>query len=224
MSSLPRVPRVSVTRQVVEALYESLRTGRYRPGERLPSEPRLAVMLGVGRSAVREAVRELQTLDVLEVRHGRGTFVRGLRPELMGRPEGFSAALERTIALELLEVRMMFEPEAAALAARRATTHDVDRLRHDVAALETAVALGVQPPEDLGFHLDLVRAAHNGSLLRISSAINAFYEHDPAMPTERDVREHRAVAEAVAAGDQQGARGAMRAHLQVELDVRRPER
>lgn len=214
-----RIAKVSVTRQVVEALYDALRSGQYGPGDRLPSEPALAAAYGVGRSAVREAIRELLTLDVVEIRHGKGTFVRELPPGLQVPPASFHEALERKVALELLEVRLIMEPEVAALAAERASAQDVARLRRDVEGLRASLGRG-KPPEDLGFHLDLVRAAHNAALLRISSPIIAFYERDEGMPSQRDVDEHTAVIEAIERGDPEGARRAMRAHLDVEVAAR----
>jgi GntR family transcriptional repressor for pyruvate dehydrogenase complex len=217
-----RLSRVSVTRQVVDVLYEDLRSGRYQPGDRLPSEQQLAQSLGVGRSAVREAVRELLALNVLEIRPGTGTFVLAMRADLLLRPDTFHQALERNVALELLEVRMIVEPAAAALAAARATESDIRRLNRDVERLREALdsAQVTKPPEDLGFHLDLVRAAHNTALHRISTAIIAFYEHDEAAPTMRDYNEHRAVLRAIEAHDQRAARRAMEAHLQVEIEAR----
>ena len=217
-----RVTRVSVTRQVVDVLYEDLRTGMYKPGDRLPSEQELASSLGVGRSAVREAVRELLALNVLEIRPGRGTFVLRMRADLLLRPDSFHQALERNVALELLEVRMIVEPAAAALAATRATEADIKRLTRDVERLREAVheKPATKPPEDLGFHLDLVRAAHNSALHRISSAIIAFYEHDEANPTIRDYNEHRAVLRAIEKRDPGAARRAVEGHLQVEIESR----
>jgi DNA-binding FadR family transcriptional regulator len=212
---------VSVTRQVVDALYGALRSGHYKAGDRLPSEQQLGESLGVGRSAVREGIRELLALDLLEVRRGKGTFVRELRRDLMLRPESFHQAVQRNVALELLEVRLIVEPAAAALAAARATGADLERLRRDVARLEAQLSSGLRPPEDLGFHLDLVRAAHNSALHRISSAIIAYYDHDEKAPTERDVREHRAVLEAIAAQDGEAAQRAMKAHLEAELKPQR---
>ncbi len=217
-----RVSRVSVTRQVVDVLYEDLRTGVYKTGDRLPSEQELATSLGVGRSAVREAVRELLALNVLEIRPGRGTFVLRMRADLLLRPDSFHQALERNVALELLEVRMIVEPAAAALAANRATDADIKRLTRDVERLREALDAGQQtkPPEDLGFHLDLVRAAHNSALHRISTAIIAFYEHDETNPTQRDYNEHRAVLKAIEKHDPRAARRAVAAHLQVEIAAR----
>jgi GntR family transcriptional regulator, transcriptional repressor for pyruvate dehydrogenase complex len=207
------VSRVSVTRQVVDILYEALHSGRYRPGDRLPSEHELAASLGVGRSALREAIRELLTLDLLEIRAGRGTFVRPMRPELLLDRSSFHGVLNQRIAVELLEVRFAIEPEAAVLAARRATQDDVQRLKRDVEQLRLGIARGLRPPEDAGFHIDVVRATHNSSLLRLSTAIMDFYEHDDAAPTPEDLADHKAVCDAIEQGDEDEARERMRQHL-----------
>lgn len=208
-----RDPRGSATRRVADALFEMLRSGRYRVGDRLPSELELAATLGVGRSAVREGIRELVTLDLVELRRGRGTYVRSLRGDLLMRPETFDDVVRSAVSRELLEVRRIIEPEAAALAAIRSTPGDVDRLRHDVDRLREAVNVGYRPPEDLGFHLDVVRATHNTSLSRVAGAIVGFYERDEVLPTEHDIVEHGAICEAIARHDPEAARRLMQGHL-----------
>lgn len=216
----PVIPRVSVTQHVVDALYEALRSGEFAPGDRLPSEPQLASSYGVSRSAIREAIRELLALDLVEIQRGRGTFVRALPPELLVQPGGFHETLERKVALELIEVRLIVEPEVAALAARRASADDMSRLRRDVEGLRRSLGVLAKPPEDLRFHLDLVRAAHNTALLRISSPIIAFYHRDEGLSSQRDVDEHKAVLDAIERRDGSAAREAMRAHLAVEVASR----
>jgi GntR family transcriptional repressor for pyruvate dehydrogenase complex len=199
--------------QVADALCSMLRSGSYRVGDRLPSEPELGAELGVSRSTVREAARELTALGVLEIRHGRGTFVRSLRPDLLLRGDSLLEHTNDRIWEELLEVRGIVEPEAAALAATRATEEEIERLRYDVERLVDAIGHGMAPPEDLGFHLDLVRATHNAALWRVSGAIISFYQWDGQLPTEQDVIDHRAIYEAVRDRDPQRARQAMRDHL-----------
>jgi DNA-binding FadR family transcriptional regulator len=194
-------------------LFGMLRSGEYRVGDQLPSEWELVAGLKVGRSAVREAIRELVTLELVELRPGRGTFVRSLRPDLLLRPETFDDVVASAVKRELLEVRRILEPAAAALASARATEQDVARLQHDVARLREAVKVGYRPPEDLGFHLDVVRATHNTSLARVAGAIVGFYERDEVLPTERDVAEHGAIADAIGDGDDGAARGLMVEHL-----------
>src|SRR5258707_2500571 len=105
--AISRSIRPTVTRQVVEALYNMLRSGRYREGDRLPSEWELVETLQVGRSAVREAIRELVTLDLIQLEPGRGTFVKSLRPDLLLREDSFNDIVATAVKRELLEVRLI---------------------------------------------------------------------------------------------------------------------
>ena len=207
------IARRKASHQAADAICGKLRSGAYRVGARLPSEHELGSELGVSRSTVREAVRELTSLGVLEIQHGRGTFVRSLRPDLLLRGDSLLAPPNDRIREELLEVRNIVEPEAAALAATRATDEEIDRLRYDVDRLAESIGYGIAPPEDLGFHLDLVRATHNAALWRVSGAIISFYQWDGNLPTEQDVIDHRAICEAVRDRDALRARQAMRDHL-----------
>jgi len=210
----------SVTDQVVEAVFTMLRSGRFRAGDRLPGEWALVEQLGVGRSAVREALRELAALGAVEVQPGRGTYVRSLRADLLVRPDLLGPELDRALIWEFLEVRQIVEPEAAALAALRGTDLDLGRLAYDIDCLAQAVNVGYRPPEDLGFHLDTVRATHNTALTRLAGAIVSFYQRDEALPSDRDVREHLAILDAIRKRDPESAREAMRAHLNSELALR----
>ena len=208
------VPGKNVTHDVVDAICRMLRTGRYQLGTRLPGEHELATELRVGRSAVREAVRELITLNVLEIRPGAGTFVRSLRSDLLFRTDSLGHALDEQVRAELLELRRIVEPEASALAAQRASAEDLVQLERDVVLLRNGVLRGADHvPADLDFHLSLLRATHNASLARISSAIISFYKHDRTPPTERDAAEHRVIYEAVRDADPERARQLMRMHL-----------
>jgi GntR family transcriptional repressor for pyruvate dehydrogenase complex len=201
------------SQQVADTICGMLRSGDYRVGDRLPSESELGASLGVSRSTVREAVKELTSLGVLEIQHGRGTFVRSLRPDLLLRGDSLLDRPNDRIREELLEVRGIVEPEAAALAAQRASDEDIERLRYDVERLAEAIGQGIAVPEDLGFHLDLVRATHNAALWRVSGAIISFYQWDGHLPTEQDVIDHRAIYEAVRDHDPERARQAMIDHL-----------
>ena len=207
------ITKRKASHQVADALCSMLRSGSYRVGDRMPSEQELGAELGVSRSTVREAVRELTSLGVLEIKPGRGTFVRSLRPDLLLRGDSLLDQPNDRIREELLEVRGIVEPEAAALAATRATDEEIERLHYDVERLAEAIGRGMAAPEDLGFHLDLVRATHNAALWRVSGAIISFYQWDGHLPTEQDVIDHRAIYEAVRDRDAARARQAMRDHL-----------
>jgi GntR family transcriptional repressor for pyruvate dehydrogenase complex len=206
----------SVTDQVIEAVLTLLRSGRYRIGDRLLSEWELVRQLGVGRSAVREALRELAALGVVDIHPGRGTFVRSLRPDLLMRPDLLAPEVNRALIREYLEVRQIVEPGAATLAAVRADDADLLRMTTDIDCLAKAVNMGYRPPEDLGFHLDIVRATHNTALTRIAASIVSYYQRDEHLPTERDVREHLAILQAIRERDPDRAREAIRSHLDSE--------
>ena len=83
------------------------------------------------------------------------------------------------------------------LAARRATQDDVQRLKRDVEQLRLGIERGLRPAEDAGFHIDVVRATHNSSLLRLSTAIMDFYEHDDNAPTPADLHDHQSICQAI---------------------------
>jgi len=210
------VKETSVTEQVVDSVLDMLRSGRYGVGDRLPSERELIDRFDVGRSAVREATRDLVALGLLEVQRGRGTYVRSLRSDLLLGPKSFGEA--EGVSLELLEVRTILEPEAAALAADRRRIEDVTRLEQDVERLEDAVRSGYRPLEDLGFHLDVVNATHNRALARVTGAIVSFYQADQHLPTDDDVVQHRAVFEAIRDQDANRARDVMSEHIAREYD------
>jgi GntR family transcriptional repressor for pyruvate dehydrogenase complex len=94
---------------VVTTLIELIRSGSYGVGDRLPSEWELARLCSVGRSAVREAMREVVALGLVEVRQGKGSYVLSARPDLLVTPEGLGGEEgDRLAALELLEVRLIF--------------------------------------------------------------------------------------------------------------------
>jgi len=115
---MPRAP--SVTEHAVDKIRERIVSGAWSAGDRLPKESELAAELGISRNSLREAVRALSQLRVLEVRQGDGTYVSSLEPDLLLESTGFiSHLLLGETELELYEVRRILEAAAAALAAGR---------------------------------------------------------------------------------------------------------
>src|SRR3954452_14571555 len=104
--------------------------GELRPGDKLPVEKDLAAGLGVSRNTLREAVRALSTLKLLQTRQGDGTYVTSLQPDLLLDGMGFVAELHGEAGeLQVLHVRRLLEPEATALAVTRLTDADLAELR-----------------------------------------------------------------------------------------------
>jgi GntR family transcriptional repressor for pyruvate dehydrogenase complex len=219
-----RTRRKKLSEEVSEHILAMIDEGEVAVGGQLPTEGELVEMFNVSRTSVREAVKSLAAVGVLEIRPGMGTFVVGARPgPLRTLPGHRSRPLDKSDLLELLEFRRIFEPEAAALAASRATPEDLDEMHRCVEELESGVAAGIRPPEDLGFHLALARATKNGAVVDVSSLTIRFYEQDVYMPDDLDVEGHREIYEAIKNGDPDAARQAMSAHLE-EIERRYRER
>src|SRR4051794_35338711 len=119
----------AATEQAVGAIMRLLTSGELRPGDRLPPERRLAARLGVSRSTLREVIRGLEMMRVLQVRHGGGIFVTSLDAPLLLEATGFAMQLMRDDEMvELLELRAVLEGAAAGLASARMTDVQVQAL------------------------------------------------------------------------------------------------
>ena len=214
--------------KIVDQIEGRILAGELQPGDHLPSERELAEQFRVSRTAVREAVKTLAEKGLVQVRPGRGTFVTNDTSEAVrhslgrmlkiGQPEG---------ARYLVEVREIFEPETAALAAVRASDEQITALREAVAMMEGALDDGDTFIEgDLDFHLTLAEASQNALIpILIDSIVDLLREQRMAIfhvagGPQRGQYHHRRILEAVSRHDPQAAREAMRAHLrQVREDT-----
>ncbi len=130
---------MSVTTQAIESIRAMIVDGRLEPGDRLPPEQELAEQLGLSRGSLREAVRALAQIKVLDVRRGDGTYVRSLQPSDLLSGMGFALELVQSRGLdEVLEVRRLLFPPAAGLAAQRVTVAQLNAMRAIIDELEVA--------------------------------------------------------------------------------------
>ncbi|WP_422377708.1 FadR/GntR family transcriptional regulator [Roseibium sp.] len=161
MHELQPVPAKSKLEAVVDRLVDFISSNRYSAGDRLPSERELMDALGVGRSSVREAVRKLEALNALEIRHGAGTFVRRtIQPGEILVP--LAIGEERGALLLALDLRRALESEAAALAAVRGSDADIANIEEKLLAMEAVhQAKGAALEEDEAFHRSIYEAAQN---------------------------------------------------------------
>lgn len=161
--------RTGLVDQVIEQMRQAIRTGDWPVDQRIPPEPELVSVLGVGRNTVREAVRALSHAGLLEVRQGDGTFVRATSE--------FSGALRRMCGPELREVRQVrrvLEVEAARLAATNRTDDDLTTLGTALAERDDAVAeqrWDDAVDADARFHLGVVRCCGNGLLTELYQGV-----------------------------------------------------
>jgi GntR family transcriptional regulator, transcriptional repressor for pyruvate dehydrogenase complex len=190
------------------------------PGTRLPSERELARRLGVGRSAVREALKSLGFLGLLEVRQGDGTYIRPAGSELLPRLIEWGLFLGEQRILDLLEVRQLLEENAAVLAAQRRTDDDIKSIQRTLRSMRDSSR---RPDDfvaaDIDFHLAIAEATHNTTLRDLMASMRALLSVwmsrvvSASDDQEASYLEHLPVAEAVLAGDSRKARSAMKRHM-----------
>ena len=229
-TSLP--PTIDVRKradQVRDRLVEMMRAGEYGAGDKLPTEPQLMEMFGVGRSSVRAAVQSLVGLGIVEVRPGRGTYVRRLSVDNLLSIVHGAFQLEFSGALHLHEVRAMIETTAARLAAHRRTSSDLDAMKRQIEQFALTHAAGnteAAIEADLAFHRAMIASAHNPILLSLLDSISGILrEHrreygvpDDSPARTRVVLEHDAIVDALTAGDAQQSVNRVARHMRIIWD------
>lgn len=210
-----------VTEDAIDKIRERIVTGSWGPGARLPRESELAAELGLSRNSLREAVRALSQLRVLEVRQGDGTYVSSLEPGLLLESTGFiSHLLLGETELELYEVRRILEAAVAALAAGRIDAHEKAELAQSLARMREARNVQELVEADVAFHAVIAKAAGNAVLTSLLASLATRTmrarlwhgrEADGALDETRE--EHRRIYDAIMAGDPELARATAMAHI-----------
>jgi GntR family transcriptional repressor for pyruvate dehydrogenase complex len=204
----------SVVRLVLERIKEAMLGGELRRGDYLPSESELVRSLGVGKTSVREAIKMLEAMGIVEVRQGHGTIIREQASDESLGPLVFQLILEQATNEDLLELRRLFEPAYALLALHKATDDDVERLRTQVAEFAQRIAQGTQTSDDdLAFHRIVLECTRNPFIIQIGTTIHQLFKSSisRSMRTIADValRDHTAIVEAFAARDADALRAAV---------------
>ncbi|WP_156678012.1 FadR/GntR family transcriptional regulator [Sphingomonas profundi] len=190
-STIPDVARrdtPSGYQRVVSLLGEQLMAGSLKVGDRLLPERELALQLSVSRPIVREALRSLAMIGLLEIRHGHGTFVRAPDIASLGDFFTFALAQQTDVTGDILEVRIAIERQAIRLACTRARAHDLQNIAEAfhriVATIEDPVAGG---HADYHFHAMLVQASHSPALVRIYSIVSDLLMTSHVARRERNI-------------------------------------
>ncbi|KWX25145.1 FadR/GntR family transcriptional regulator [Mycolicibacterium wolinskyi] len=212
-----QVQRHPLAAQTASLLLARIRDGEWPLGHRLPGETTLAAQLGVGRSTLREAIRELAGKGVLDSRQGAGVFVTALDVA-----EDWDTVLRRSTIVSVIEARIAIEAEAAALAATRRTPADLRTIRRTLVARGV---VGQSVPDhvdaDMAFHRAVIAAAHNDVLTqlfdaflpRLRLAMIDMLKIKPIASEPCDHALHQQLADAIVARDPEAAAAASRTHL-----------
>ena len=168
---LRAVKQHRIFQDIVEQVRRLLDDGRLKPGDQLPSERELSETFQVSRASVREAIRALESMGLIEIRSGEGTYVASPADSLVS-PLASAFRLRKDALREIFEARRIIEPEIAALAAQRATPSQVDALEAILKDQSRQIANGESGMEaDTVFHSTLAQAAGNKVFLRLDDAM-----------------------------------------------------
>jgi GntR family transcriptional regulator, transcriptional repressor for pyruvate dehydrogenase complex len=215
------ITRDTLPDQIAARLIALITERRLTAGDRLPPERELAAAMGVSRSSLREALRALAMVGVVEMRHGDGTYLTSLETDKLLRPVSLVLSLSDSSLAELFEARKLVEPGLAALAALRIR----DEAAAELCARADTSTVALEDPEafmwaDIELHALIAKAAANAVLTRLLDSIASMGIASRrrtgrlAAVREQSARDHREIAAAIAGHDAEAARAAMLRHLE----------
>jgi DNA-binding FadR family transcriptional regulator len=212
---------MAVTDEAIEKIKGMIVSGALRPGDRLPKESELAADLGLSRNSLREAVRALSLIRILDVRQGDGTYVTSLDPQLLLEAMSFVVDFHRDdTVLEFLAVRRILEPAATAMAALRISEQQLDALGAQLDQLGDTPSVEDLVACDLEFHRGIVQSSGNSVLCSLLDGLSGpttrariwrgLTQEDAVA---RTLHEHRAILAALRDRDPEAARSWATVHV-----------
>lgn len=204
--------------QTADKIVQYIIDNNLQVDDKIPNEFELGEILGVGRSTVREAVRTLVSRNVLVIRRGAGTYIAN-NTGVSDDPLGLAFTKDKyKLAKDLFQVRIILEPEIAAMAANMATDRDIEVIRRQCDKVEEMILNGEDHmQEDVKFHQAIARCTGNAVIEKLIPIINTsvavFANITARQLKEETITTHRAVAEAIAAHNPSDAKHAMTMHM-----------
>ena len=211
---------VPLSEQIAEKIIDLIKDQDLKPGDKLPNEFELADLLQVGRSTVREAIKLLISRNILEIRKGAGTFI-SEKQGIPVDPLGLTfVEFDDKLARDLIEVRIMLEPEIAAIVSIKATNEQRNRIMEQCVKVEKMIENNEDyGEEDILFHRYLAEASGNQIVEKLIPIITSSVSKNIDVTNNELVQStlvsHREIAEAIMRHDYIGARNAMASHLHV---------
>ncbi|MHA7177196.1 FadR/GntR family transcriptional regulator [Arthrobacter sp. Sr24] len=212
---------MAVTDEAITKIKDMIISGELSAGDRLPPEKELSEKLGLSRSSLREAVKALEIIRVLDVRRGDGTYVTSLEPKLLTEAMTFIVDLHQDKSiLDIFEVRRILEPAAAAMAATRISADQIAALRATMENIDDSTSVESLVDHDLIFHELITAAADNAYLASVLDALSSStvrariwrgLTQDKAV--DRTLAEHSAIIEALERGDADLAKSLLTVHI-----------
>lgn len=204
--------------QVADYILNYIIDNNLEIGAKIPNEFELGKMINVSRSTIREAIKILVSRQILEIRRGAGTFV-SARQGITDDPLGLTFVKDKTkLAFDLIDVRLMLEPEIAMLAAKNASPEQIGEMRLQCDKVESLINADINHmEEDIRLHTLIAGCSGNGVVEKLIPVINSSISVSVDV-TNRKLRQetietHREIVDCIAARDAEGAKYAMYMHL-----------
>jgi GntR family transcriptional repressor for pyruvate dehydrogenase complex len=220
------IKKTRIAEEVADRIRELMLDGTFPAGKPLPSERHLAERFGVSRGSIRDALRTLETIGLVETRHGQGTFPLELSVDRLVAPLASVMSYRADLQDELLDVRRMFEPAVARVAALRASEEDLADLQRILDAQRQKLKSGQSAiAEDTAFHAILARSTRNRVVMSIMATLNDLLVESRTQSLlqtgrpARSVEGHEAVVAALRRRDAEGASQAMYSHIDQIADL-----
>ncbi len=220
-STSQRLARLSLSDRLARQIQLLIQEGEYQKGDRLPSIMEMARTFGVGHPTVREALKKLQTVGVVQIRHGSGVYVSRADHVLVVAAPDYTGGVTKKLLLDLIETRLIMETQSAALAAQHAAAEHLAEMR---SLLDTAGA-NLQDDDvlnsvNMAFHREIAQASGNAVLAQLLEVVRDLFADEQrtilgiAPSRERDHDEHVQILEAMEKHDDCLASELMRTHLE----------
>jgi GntR family transcriptional repressor for pyruvate dehydrogenase complex len=195
------IEKDSVVMLVIERIKKAIINRELKPGDYLPTETEICQSLGASKTSVREAIKMLQALGVLEVRRGSGTRIREQFEGSIIDPLILHLIVQAGPIQEIFDFRKMFEPAYSLMAMERATKEDIEEIRKTIEHFEQAVEKGEQTADDdLDFHRAILNSTHNSFVIRVGETIYELFKasmwHVITHHPQTVLRDHKSIFKA----------------------------
>ncbi len=223
-----RLEKSNLSDDVTERLVEMIRSGVYQPGDRLPAIMEMARSFGVGHPTLREALKKLEAIGIVEIKHGSGVYVKGGQDVLLVSNPVYGKAISKKLMIDLIDARIPIEVKAVGLAATEGTDAQLEGLKHLLeeaeANMDNDVVLSAT---NMSFHREIAVASGNAVLAQLQEVLTNLFQLEQRMilgiygSREGDHKEHVGILEALQQRDAELAESRMQSHLEGVRDVLR---
>jgi GntR family transcriptional regulator, transcriptional repressor for pyruvate dehydrogenase complex len=224
--TLRPVVKQTLSDRLARRIRRLIQTGDYKPGDRLPTIMEMARRFGVGHPAVREALKKLETMGVVEIRHGSGVYVTRSEEVLVLASRDYTGTVTKKLLLDLIRARMSLELQSVADAARNATDEHLGEMRR----LLTSAGQNLENPDvlnsvNMSYHRQIAIASGNTVLAQLLDVLRELFTEEQRLildifgSRERDHQEHLAILQALEQRNAAVAMERMRTHLEGVQDA-----